>query len=452
MVMNTHRDYNPADISAGNTVSGPISNPVRMEENPDVQAAGSVKKPELLAPAGNLEKLKMAVVYGADAVYLGGEEYGLRAAAGNFSENELREGIAFAHTRGRRVYLTMNIIPHNEDFEGMAEYIARVRDMGLDAVIFSDPGVFELLHEHAPDMELHLSTQANNTNWRSAAFWHRHGVKRIILARELSADEIREIRRNVPEDLELEMFVHGAMCISYSGRCLLSNYMAGRDSNRGSCAHPCRWKYHLVEEKRPGEYFPVFENDRGTYIFNSKDLCLIEHIPDIVESGVSSLKIEGRMKSSYYVATVVKAYREALDAYISDPEGYTFDNAWLEEISKASHREYTTGFFYSKPTGRDQAYGSSSYIRDYDFVGLVTAYDGETRTAVIEQRNRFAVGDELEIVPPKGPYHIHKVSEMRNEDGESIEAAPHPQMTVYMHMDRPVEPFTILRRKAISED
>lgn len=407
-----------------------------------------MKKPELLAPAGNLEKLKMAVIYGADAVYLGGEEFGLRASAGNFSAEEMREGIAFAHANGRRVYLTMNIIPHDEDFEGMAEYVTLVRDMGVDAIIFSDPGVYDLIRQQVPDMELHLSTQANNTNWRSAAFWHRQGVRRIILARELSLDEIKEIRENVPEDLELEMFVHGAMCISYSGRCLLSSYMADRDSNRGMCAHPCRWKYHLVEEKRPGEYYPVFENDRGTYIFNSKDLCLIEHIPGIVECGVSSLKIEGRMKSSYYVATVVKAYREALDAYISDPEGYRFDKTWLDELSKASHREYTTGFFTGRSAGIDQVYGTSSYIRDYDFVGLVKAYDERTGLAAIEQRNRFAVGDELEIVFPKGPYRVHKISGMRNEDGEEIEAAPHPQMTVYMHMDQPVVPYAMLRRKA----
>lgn len=436
MNRNTHTENSPAGRTAG---------------EPGGQAAGSVKRPELLAPAGNLEKLKMAVIYGADAVYLGGEEYGLRAYADNFSAGDLKEGIAFAHARGRKVYLTMNIIPHDGDFMGMAEYIRQAGDIGVDAAIFSDPGVLDLLRLHAPDMELHLSTQANNTNWRSALFWHRQGVKRIILARELSIDEIREIRRNVPDELELEMFVHGAMCISYSGRCLLSNYMAGRDSNRGMCAHPCRWKYHLVEEKRPGEYFPVFENERGTYIFNSKDLCLIEHIPEIVESGISSLKIEGRMKSSYYVATVVKAYREALDAYITDPGGYGFDRRWLEEISKASHREYTTGFFHSRPVGKDQVYGSSSYIREYDFIGLVTDYDERTGTATIEQRNRFAVGDELEVVPPKGSYHIHKVSEMRNEDGENIEAAPHPQMTVYMKMDRPVEPFTMLRRKAAGD-
>lgn len=408
----------------------------------------TILKPELLAPAGNLEKLKMAIVYGADAVYLGGEEYGLRASAGNFSIDELREGISFAHKRGKKVYLTMNIIPHDKDFEGMAEYIRQVRDMEVDAVIFSDPGIYDILRQEAPDMELHLSTQANNTNWRSAAFWHRHGVKRIILARELSIEEIREIRRNVPEDLELEMFVHGAMCISYSGRCLLSNYMAGRDSNRGLCAHPCRWRYYLMEEKRPGEYMPVYENDRGTFIFNSKDLCLIGSIPEIAGSGVTSLKIEGRMKSSYYVATVVKAYREAIDAYISDPEGYSFDSTWLEEMSKASHREYTTGFFYGRPGSNEQIYGSSSYIRDYDFVGLVTDYDEKTGIATIEQRNRFCVGDELEVVNPKGPYHIHRVTSMKNEEGEDIEAAPHPQMTVYMRMDPPVGPYTMLRRRA----
>ncbi len=404
-------------------------------------------KVELLAPAGNLEKLKMAVIYGADAVYLGGEEFGLRASAGNFSAEDLAEGIAFAHDRGKKVYMTMNIIPHNEDFENMPDYIRQVRDAGVDAVIFSDPGIFDMLRQEAPEMELHLSTQANNTNWRSASFWHRMGVKRVILARELSLQEISEIRRNVPADLELEMFVHGSMCISYSGRCLLSNYMADRDSNRGLCAHPCRWKYHLVEEKRPGEYMPVFENERGTYIFNSKDLCLIEHIPEIIESGITSLKIEGRMKSSYYVATVVKSYREALDAYIADPENYSYNGEWLEEMSKASHREYTTGFYLGKPTGKEQIYESGSYIREYDFVGLVTAYDVDSGIATIEQRNRFAVGEELEVVSPVGPYFIQKVHSMRNGDGEEIEVAPHPQMTVYMPVDRPVEPYTMLRRK-----
>lgn len=404
-------------------------------------------KVELLAPAGNLEKLKMAIVYGADAVYLGGEEFGLRASAGNFGPDELREGIDFAHSMGRRVYLTMNIIPHNEDFEEMPEYIRQVRDSGVDAIIFSDPGVFDLIRQEAPQMELHLSTQANNTNWRSALFWYRMGVKRVILARELSLNEITEIRENVPEELELEMFVHGSMCISYSGRCLLSNYMADRDSNRGLCAHPCRWKYYLVEEKRPGEYMPVFENERGTYIFNSKDLCLIGQIPEIIESGITSLKIEGRMKSSYYVATVIKAYREALDAYAADPSGYSYNNRWLEEMSKASHREYTTGFYLGKPTGKEQIYESGSYIREYDFVGLVLSYDAAAGIATIEQRNRFAVGEELEVVSPKGPYHVQKVRSMKNADGEEIEVAPHPQMTVFMPVDIPVEPYTMLRRK-----
>lgn len=404
-------------------------------------------KIELLAPAGNLEKLKMALIYGADAVYLGGEEFGLRAAAGNFNREELSEGIHFAHSRGKKVYLTMNIIPHNEDFEGMPEYIRQVKEAGVDAVIFSDPGIFDMLRQEAPEMELHLSTQANNTNWRSAAFWHRMGVKRIILARELSLDEIREIRQKVPEELELEMFVHGSMCISYSGRCLLSNYMADRDSNRGLCAHPCRWKYYLVEEKRPGEYMPVFENERGTYIFNSKDLCLIGHIPEIIGSGITSLKIEGRMKSSYYVATVIKAYREALDAYTADPANYRYDKIWIEEMSKASHREYTTGFYLGKPTGKDQIYESGAYIREYDFVGMVMSYDAASGIALIEQRNRFAIGEELEVVPPKGPYRVQRVTSMKNADGVEIDVAPHPQMTVYMKMDAPVGPYTMLRRE-----
>lgn len=412
------------------------------------EAGIAAPKVELLAPAGNLEKLKMAIIYGADAVYLGGMEFGLRASAGNFGPEELEKGIDFAHSKGKKVYLTMNIIPHDGDFDGMQEYIRRVAKAGVDAVIFSDPGVFDLLRQTAPDVELHLSTQANNTNWRSAAFWHRQGVKRVILSRELSLDEIAQIREKAPEDLELEMFVHGAMCISYSGRCLLSNYMAGRDSNRGQCAHPCRWKYHLVEEKRPGQYMPVIENERGTYIFNSKDLCLIEYLPDIIACGITSLKIEGRMKSSYYTATVVKAYREALDAYEADPLNYRFDKAWLEEISKASHRQYTTGFLKGKPTGKEQVYESSSYIQEYDFVGLVKAYDRLTGVAEIEQRNRFEVGDKLEIVSPRGPFRTQTVSSMENTDGEKIDVAPHPQMTVRMPMDSPVERYAILRRSA----
>lgn len=407
-----------------------------------------MKKVELLAPAGNLEKLKMAVVYGADAVYMGGEEYGLRAYADNFTPEDMQRGIEFAHSKGKKVFLTMNIIPHNEDLKEMPEYVQKVQKMEIDAIILSDPGVYSIVREMAPEMEIHLSTQANNTNWRSVKFWYEHGVKRIVLARELSLEEIKEIRESVPGELELEIFIHGAMCISYSGRCLLSNYMAGRDANRGHCAHPCRWKYHLVEEKRPGEYMPVFENERGTFIYNSKDLCMIEYIPDILNSGISSLKIEGRMKSSYYVATVVKAYREALDSYYESPESYKFNPVWLEEISKASHREYTTGFYFNKPSGSEQIYHTSSYIREYDFVGLVTAYDKTSGIATVEQRNRMFTGDEIEVVRPAGEFFKQVIQSMKNADGEDIDAAPHPQMTVYMPMEQEVGEYTILRRKS----
>lgn len=406
-----------------------------------------MRKIELLAPAGNLEKLKMAIMYGADAVYIGGEEYGLRASADNFTLEQMKEGLEFAHARGKKVYLTMNIIPHNEDFEGMGNYVKEVAAIGVDAIILSDPGVFSVVKENAPDMEIHLSTQANNTNWTSAKFWYNQGVKRIVLARELSVSEIREIREKTPPDLDFEIFIHGAMCISYSGRCLLSNYMAGRDANRGECAHPCRWKYHLVEEKRPGEYMPVYENERGTFIYNSKDLCLIEHIPELIESGALSFKIEGRMKSAYYVATVVKAYRDAIDAYYADSESYQYNPQWLAELNKASHREYTTGFYFNKPTGQDQIYHTSSYVRDYTFVGMVLEYDKETGIAKIEQRNRMFTGDEIEVVRPQGPFFTQKIHAMKNVEGEEITVAPNPQMVVYMPMDEAVEPYTMLRKE-----
>jgi len=405
-----------------------------------------MKKVELLAPAGNLEKLKMAIIYGADAVYFGGEEYGLRASADNFSLDEMKQGIDFAHSQNKKVFLTMNIIPHNDDLKGMDEYVRQVSELGVDAIILADPGIYSIVREINPSIEIHLSTQANNTNWRSAKFWYEHGVKRVILARELSLNEIQEIRSKVPENLELEIFIHGAMCISYSGRCLLSNYMVSRDSNRGQCAHPCRWKYYLMEEKRPGEYMPVYENERGTFIYNSKDLCMIEHIPEIIDSGVTSLKIEGRMKSSYYVATVVKAYREAIDSYYKDSCAYKFNNSLLEELSKASHREYTTGFYLNKPSGNEQIYHTSSYIREYDFIGLVMGYDKETKIATIEQRNRMYVGEEIEVVRPEGAYYTQEIKGMKNADGEDIDVAPHPQMTVYMPMKEEVSEFTILRR------
>lgn len=403
---------------------------------------------ELLAPAGNLEKLKIAISYGADAVYIGGERFGLRENADNFSLQEMREGVQFAHERGKKVYLTMNIIPHNSDLDGMAQYVKDVHDIGVDAVLVSDAGVFDIVRENVPDMEIHLSTQANNTNYASANFWYKMGVKRVVLARELSLKEIQEIRKNTNENLELEMFVHGAMCISYSGRCLLSNYMASRDSNKGQCAHPCRWKYYLMEEKRPGEYMPVVEDKRGTYIYNSKDLCLIEHIPEIIEAKVSSLKIEGRMKSSFYVATVVGAYRKAIDSYYKDPTNYKVSDTLIEEVSRASHRAYTVGFFEKRPDGNEQIYNTSTYIREYEFLGMILEYDEETQVAKVEQRNRFKLGDTVEVMNPDGTKFCQSIESMKDENMEDIECAPHPQMIVYIPMKAKVCRYSMLERKA----
>jgi len=406
-----------------------------------------MKIPELLAPAGNLERLKVAVLYGADAVYIGGKQFGLRAFADNFESEEMEEGVEFAHKHGKRLYVTMNIFPHNRDFEGMEDYVKYLRRIGVDAIILSDPGVLDLVKNTAPDMEIHLSTQANNTNWMSASFWYRQGVHRIILARELSLEEIKETISKSPADLEFEAFVHGAMCISYSGRCYLSHYLTGRDANRGACTQPCRWKYYLMEEKRPGEYMPVFEDDRGTYIMNSRDLCMVGHIPELVQSGLASLKIEGRMKTSFYVATVVQAYRKELDAYARDPESYRFDEKTMEEIKKASHRPYTTGFYFRRPTPEDQEVENSKYVREYDFVGMVLGYDEEEKLLVVEQRNPFSVGDELEIISPYREYISYKVTQMLDENKEPIEICPHPQQKLYLPMDMPLEPYSILRKK-----
>ncbi|MBO5364390.1 MAG: U32 family peptidase C-terminal domain-containing protein [Clostridia bacterium] len=405
-----------------------------------------MKKPELLAPAGNLEKLKKAFLYGADAVYIGGEEFSLRVAAENFTLEEMREGIAFAHARGGKVYLTANIIPHNRDIEAYAQYLNEVKDMGLDAVILSDLGMFQVTRELAPDLEIHVSTQANNVNYRSARAWRDMGAKRVILAREMSLAEIKEIREKVQPDLELEAFVHGAMCISYSGRCLLSNYMAGRDSNQGNCAHPCRWKYHLMEEQRPGEYMPVFENERGTFIYNSKDLCMIEHMDQLIASGLSSFKIEGRVKSEFYVATVVQAYRQAIDAYFEDPEHYVVNPEWLEEIKKVSHRDYTTGFYFGKPGATEQNYATSSYIRDYEMVGMVTGYNPETGLAEVIQKNRFFRGSTVEFVRPVGKFFSQTVTELYDENGVPLEVANRPQSKVYLKTQEPVEPDTFIRQ------
>jgi len=405
-----------------------------------------LKKPELLAPAGDLEKLKMAIIYGADAVYLAGERFGLRTASKNFSIEEIEEGVNFAHSRGKKVYVTMNIVPHNEDLIGLEEYVKKLYDIKVDAVIVSDPGIFSIIRRTVPDMPIHLSTQASVTNYETIMFWYNHGIKRIVLARELSLKEIEEIIKRIPEDMEIETFVHGAMCISYSGRCLLSNYMVGRDANRGDCAHPCRWKYHLVEEKRPGEYFPVFEDDKGTFILNSKDLCMIEHIPQLVNAGIRSFKIEGRVKSAYYVATVVRSYRMAIDEYFKDPHNYSFKKEWMDEIKKASHRDFTTGFYFGKPTEEDQVYGSSSYIRGYDFVGLVLDYDEKTGLATIEQRNRMFIGDEIEVFGPNKVHFTQRIENMWDEEGNEIDVAPHPQQIIKIKMDRPVEAWDILRK------
>jgi len=402
--------------------------------------------PELLAPAGDLEKLKMALHYGADAVYLGGEQFGLRKTSKNFTLEEMKEGVDFAHERNKKVYVTMNIVPHDEDLEGLEDYVKDLYDMNVDGVIVSDPGIYSIVNRTVPKLPIHISTQASITNYETIMFWYELGIRRIVLARELSLEEIRSIINRIPEDLEIETFVHGAMCISYSGRCLLSNYMAGRDANRGECAHPCRWKYNLVEEKRPGEYYPVYEDEKGTFIFNSKDLCMIEHMPELIKAGINSFKIEGRVKSSYYVATVIRSYRMAIDEYLKNPEGYVFNPLWLDEIKKASHRDFTTGFYFDRPTGKDQVYTTSSYIRNYDYVGLVLDYDEETKMATVEQRNRMFMGDEIEVFGPDKEHYTQIIDKMWDEDGNEIDVAPHPQQTVRIKMDRRVQRWDILRR------
>lgn len=403
-----------------------------------------LKKVELLAPAGDLEKLQAAIIYGADAVYLGGKEYGLRAFAGNFTMAEIKEGVRFAHQHQAKVYVTVNIFPHNRDIAELGGYLKKLKSCGVDGVIFSDAGVWKIAQEIKVNLSLHLSTQANTTNWASARFWEDHGVERIVLARELSLAEIKEIRDKV--QIELEVFVHGAMCISYSGRCLLSNYLTGRDANQGECAQPCRWNYALVEQKRPGEFYPLVEDERGSYIFNSHDLCLIRHLPELIKAGVNSLKIEGRMKSVHYVATVVRAYRQAIDAYYRNPESYVFAERWYEEILKVSHRAYTTGFLLGKPQAEALNYVSSDYLRSYDFVGMVQDYDPVTCLATVEQRNNFRVGDELEIIGPQTELFTQKLEIMTDEEGQPIEIAPHAQQIVHIKVAKSVRPWDLLRR------
>ena len=404
-----------------------------------------MRKLELLIPAGSLEVLKTAVIYGADAVYLGGEAFGLRAKAKNFTNEEIKEGIDFAHKRGVKVYITANILAHNDDLPGVEQYFEELKEIKPDALIISDPGVFAIAKQILPEMEIHISTQANNTNYGTYLFWHQMGAKRVVTARELSLKEIREIRDHIPEDMEIESFIHGAMCISYSGRCLLSNYFVGRDANQGACTHPCRWKYSIVEETRPGEYMPVYENERGTYIFNSKDLCMIEHIPEMIEAGIDSFKIEGRMKTALYVATVARTYRKAIDDYLKDPALYEKNLDWYRtEIGKCTYREFTTGFYFQKPDSTAQIYDNNTYVKNYTYLGTVEAIDGRGFCR-IEQKNKFSVGEEIEIMKPDGRNVLATVKAIYDEEGQPQESAPHPKQILYVDLGEILEPYDILR-------
>lgn len=404
--------------------------------------------PELLVPASSLEVLKIAVIYGADAVYIGGEAFSLRAKAHNFSDAEMREGIRFAHERGVKVYVTVNIIAHNEDLQTLDSYLLELQDIKPDALLVADPGVFMRCRKLCPQIPIHISTQANNVNWETFLFWHSLGAERVVCGRELSLQEIQEIRAHIPDDLEIEAFVHGAMCISYSGRCLLSNFLAGRDANRGECSHPCRWKYSIVEETRPGQYMPVYENERGTFIFNSKDLCMVEHIPDMIHAGIDSLKIEGRMKTALYVATVARTYRKALDDLTVGRAVYESNMDWYrEEIRDCTYRDFTTGFFYGKPGTDAQVYGSNTYIRSFIYLGWVREIleIDHKQYVVIEQKNKFSVGDRIEIMKPDGRDISVTVEEIRDEDMMEMESAPHPLQKLYIRLSGDAETYDILR-------
>ena len=402
-------------------------------------------KIELLAPAGDLEKLKTAIDYGADAVYLGGEAFGLRKASKNFSIEKIKEGVAYAHARGRKVHVTLNIIPHDKDFDGLDEYLHALEEAEVDAVIVADPGIFMRVKK-ASKLPIHMSTQGSLTNSETVRFWRDLGAERVVLARELTLDEIRAIEKDV-DGVEIETFVHGAMCMSYSGRCLMSNYMTGRDANQGDCAQPCRYKYHLVEENRPGEYFPIESTEEGSFILNSKDLCMIEHIDELIEAGIRSLKIEGRVKSAYYLATVIRAYRMAIDAYYADPKNYRYDPRWLEEIKKVSHRDFTTGFYYGEAKGPEGISDSVTYIKDYDFVGVVLDYDPETKRATIEQRNRIFVGDEVEVFGPGKDYFTWTIEDMVDQAGTPLEVANKARQVFTAAIPRPVEAKDMIRKK-----
>ena len=405
-----------------------------------------MRKPELLIPAGSLEVLKTAVLYGADAVYIGGEMFGLRAKAKNFSKEDMKKGLEFAHEHGVKVYVTANIVAHNEDLEEVRQYMKELKEIKPDALIISDPAIFTIAKEEVPEIDIHISTQANNTNYGTYLFWHRLGATRVVSARELSLKEIKEIRKHIPDELEIESFIHGAMCISYSGRCLLSNYFTGRDANRGACTHPCRWKYAVMEESRPGEYLPVEENERGTYIFNSKDLCMIEYIPEIIDAGIDSLKIEGRMKTALYVATVARTYRKAIDDFFVSEECYRSNMEYYkEEISKCTYRQFTTGFYFQKPNENTQIYDSNTYVKEYTYIGMVEDYkDGKLK---LTQRNKFSVGEVIEVMNPDGSNEFLTVHSIEDEEGKIMESAPHPKQVIWVDVKKELPKGYILRRK-----
>ena len=410
------------------------------------EVGGKLRDLEPLIPAGNLENLKVAIDYGADAVYIGGEFFSLRAKAKNFTKEDMKSGIKYAHERGKKVYVTANILGHNDDLDAARGYFEELKEIGPDALIISDPGIFTVAKEVWPEVEIHISTQANNTNYATYLFWWKLGASRVVTARELSLEEIKKIRDNIPEEMEIETFVHGAMCMSYSGRCLLSNFFTGKDANRGECTHSCRWKYSVVEEKRPGEYMPVYENERGTYIFNSKDLCMIEYIPELIEAGIDSFKIEGRMKTALYVATVARTYRKAIDDYLKSPETFKENLEWYKsEIGKCTYREFTTGFFFGKPDSDTQIYDSNTYVKNYIYIGTVNEVDEKGR-AIFNQKNRFFVGDNMEIMKKNGENIALCVESIEDEKDEKMESAPHPLQLLKVTFDKQVaEEGDILR-------
>lgn len=405
-----------------------------------------MNKIELLAPAGDLNKLKTAIDYGADAIYLGGEAFGLRKASKNFSMEDIEAGIKYAHDRGKTLHVTLNIIPHNRDISGVEEYVRELYNIGVDALIVADPGMFMKVRSAAPEMDIHISTQASLTNSAAVKFWAAQGAKRAVLARELSLEEIKDIVREVEDEIEIETFAHGAMCMSYSGRCLMSNYMVGRDANLGDCAQPCRYKYHIVEEKRPGEYFPVEEHEEGTFIMNSKDLCMIEHVDDLIKAGIASLKIEGRVKSDYYLATTIRSYRMAIDAYYEDPSSYKFDPYYLEEIKKVSHRDFTTGFYYNRDIRDAQIYETNSYIRGYEYSAIVNEYDEKTKIATFSQRNRIFPGEEFEIFGPGVKHFVQKFDTIYDEDGNELSVVNQAEQIFKVKIEQPVKKGYMVRK------